>query len=78
MELALESYRKTKTKKNGGPILKLKNVCLVFCQAMLKRQFQRKFENMQSGQSDKAEEYPDCSMSGKGSQGSGKYVLSNA
>ena len=45
---------------------------LIFCQAMLKRQFQRKFENMQSGQSDKAEEYPDCSMSGEGSQGSGK------
>lgn len=39
---------------------------------MLKRQFQRKFENMQSGQSDKVEEYPDCSMSGEGSQGSGK------
>ena len=32
----------------------------------------KKFENMQSGQSDKAEEYPDCSMSGEGSQGSGK------
>ena len=51
---------------------KVNNVCLIFCQAMLKRQFQRKFENMQSGQSDKAEEYPDCSMSGEGSQGSGK------
>lgn len=66
MELALESYRKTTTKKNGVTDFKVNNVRLVFCQAMLKRQFQRKFENMQSGQSDKAEEYPDCSMSGEG------------
>ncbi|CAH3016328.1 unnamed protein product [Porites evermanni] len=42
--------------------------------AMLKRQFQRKFENMQSGQSDKAEEHPDCNMSGEGSQGSGPTI----
>ena len=72
MELALESYRKTK-KKMVWPILKLIMYVLSFVRQCWKGStFQRKFENMQSGQSDKAEEYPDCSISGEGSQGSGK------
>ena len=41
------------------------------CQAMLKKQFQRKFENMQSGKAEKEEDL-DSSMSDEGHQGSGK------
>jgi len=43
-------------------------------QAMLKRQFQRKFENMKRGQSDKDEEHSDCSLQEEGHTGSGKDI----
>jgi len=40
---------------------------------MLKRQFQWKFENMKSGQSDKDEEHSDCRNTGSGKDtGSGR------
>lgn len=45
---------------------KVNNVCLVFCQAMLKRQFQRKFENMQSGQSGKQKNIQIAACQGRG------------
>ena len=48
---------------------KVNNVHL--CQAMLKKQFQRRFENMQSGQAEKEEDL-DSSMSDEGHQGSGR------